>query len=103
TLRHQLFGQFVLNFFAKSLLDDRARRFARPVTRNFGETRETGGDCVPFLGNFLRWQFNLQRRDRSRLLFDFDLHEITVTALSTRRKVYRESGKARRLTVSWMQ
>src|SRR4029453_7299943 len=99
---HELLGRFVLNLLAKSFLDDRARRLAWPVTRNFGETREAIGDRVPFFGYFLRRQFNLQRRDGSRLLFDFNLHELTVTALSTRRKISRNlvgrDRRARRIT-----
>src|SRR5438034_483970 len=78
---------------AKSLLNDRARRLPWPVTRNFGETREAVGDGIPFFGYFLRGQFNLQRGDGPRLLFHFDLHKLTVTALCRRRKTCHEPGE----------
>src|SRR5207302_9467818 len=58
-----------------------------PVTRDLGKTRETDGDRVPFFGHLLRRQFNLQRRNRPRLFFHFDLHKITLTALGRRRKI----------------
>src|SRR5205814_5603220 len=50
-------------------------RFPRPVTRNFGVARETVRDRIPLFRDLLWRQFNLQRGDGIRLLFDLDFHE----------------------------
>src|SRR5205814_10559132 len=101
TFGNKLLGQFSLNFLAKSLLSHGTRCLTRPVTRNFGETRKAVSDRIPFFGYFLRGHFNLQRGDRPRLLFNFDLHNLTVTALCKRRKTCPNlAGPERRVTVS---
>src|SRR5262249_44349498 len=74
TFGDELLREFVLDFLTKSFVDHRTRGLARSVSWNFRESRKAVRNGVPFLRNLVGWQFNLQLRDGTRLLFHFNFH-----------------------------
>ena len=72
--RDQGLCQLVLYFLAELLFDDLAGRFAGAIAWDPSMTRVVARDGIPLLSNFFRRQFDPQRRQTLRLIFNLNFH-----------------------------